>query len=263
MTHTPAQTNTRLPRHIYEELKEVAAAQGVRSASTLAAWLIAAGLDDLRSGRLQVHRGMMLERVEPPSQSEPRNAGRRQRSRAASKRTASPQESPATNPAHSDPHQSETTEARRSRGHQSTQLRSAPVGSQPTSNPAHSDPQQSEANPHPASGPSIRSSREPTLPRGTEAAPQASQRTTAPPQKHTPTNLPDDLTEEERRYLLHPGIVLNPETGKPMVRLDPPIGIDEFMWILRRENVIGGDQVTKETIEQLDLLELRWETPAQ
>ena len=48
-----------------------------------------------------------------------------------------------------------------------------------------------------------------------------------------------------------------------MVRLDPPIGIDEFMWILRRENVIGGDQVTNETIEQLDLLELRWETPAQ
>ncbi|MBU2734296.1 hypothetical protein HAQ00_00825 [Acidithiobacillus caldus ATCC 51756] len=75
--------------------------------------------------------------------------------------------------------------------------------------------------------------------------------------------MPDDLTEEERRYLLHPGIVLNPETGKPMVRLDPPIGIDEFMWILRRENVIGGDQVTNDTIEQLDLLELRWETPAQ
>ncbi|WP_226823017.1 hypothetical protein [Acidithiobacillus caldus] len=256
-------TKIRVESQLIEEVREVAVANGVRSATALVNWLIAAGLDDLRSGRLRVQRGMMLERVEPPSQSEPRNAGRRQRSRAASKRTVSPQGFPATNPVHSDPHQSETTEARRSRGHQSTQLRSAPVGSQPTSNPAHSDPQQSEANPHPASGPSIRSSREPTLPRGPEAAPQASQRTTAPPQKHTPTNLPDDLTEEERRYLLHPGIVLNPETGKPMVRLDPPIGIDEFMWILRRENVIGGDQVTNDTIEQLDLLELRWETPAQ
>ena len=163
-------TKIRVESQLIEEVREVAAANGVRSATALVNWLIAAGLDDLRSGRLRVQRGMMLERVEQSSQSEPRNAGRRQRSRAASKRTASPQESPATNPAHSDPHQSETAEARRSRGHQSTQLRSAPVGSQPTSNPAHSDPQQSEANPHPASGPSIRSSREPTLPRGTEAA---------------------------------------------------------------------------------------------
>lgn len=143
-------TKIRVESQLIEEVREVAVANGVRSATALVNWLIAAGLDDLRSGRLRVQRGMMLERVEPPSQSEPRNAGRRQRSRAASKRTVSPQGFPATNPVHSDPHQSETTEARRSRGHQSTQLRSAPVGSQPTSNPAHSDPQQSGA--HSAEG---------------------------------------------------------------------------------------------------------------
>lgn len=259
-----AHTKVRIEKYLIEEIKEIAAASGVKSATTLANWLIAVGLDDLRSGRLQIRRGMMLERVEEAPQAEQQPTIRRQRARGGrTKRSAAVQDSPATNQRTIEPQQSDATEARRSRGHQSTDHRTAAVDHHPTTSPAHIEPQQSGNTHAPTSGPSNRSSREPSLPRATEAALQPPHGRTATASKNTAATLPDDLTEEEREYLKHPGIVRNPETGKPMVRLDPPIGINEVLWEIRRENVIGGDIVDGDTIEAITVHGLRWETPAE
>ncbi len=212
------------------DLAAQASKSGLRSAAGLAATLIAAGLEDLRAGRLRVLPGGVIERIsdQPLPRQSPKPRQRKETNRKQSKGSARQQTKPTAAPVSPAPSQN-----------LSTANFPEPLGSHGQSSPDHSARHHSEATANPV---------------------QPTNQRPAPP-AHKPATPAPDLTPEEREYLQHPGIVLNPETGRPMVRTDPPIGVDIGLWNARRDYVIRGDEVDEETIPLLE--GLVWNTPAE
>jgi len=212
----------RIDDRIFRDLAKLSAESGLRSAATLANALIAVGLGDLRSGKLRVLPGGVIERIS--DQPLPRQSQAKPRQRTVTKARNQP------NP-----------------------RRSAYHGSHGQSSPDHGDRHITVATANPVQTTAPGKSRNPPHHQPTEQRQATVSKPTAQPAP--------DLTPEELEYLKHPGIVLNPETGRPMVRLDPPVGLDIGLWNARRDYIIRGDEVDEETIPLLE--GLVWDTPAE